>query len=84
MEEGEIVDNGGMVNSSIIYLMYCKNFYNATMYPTQDNNKEKKKKTSGAMCRPRAQNISEVLMKSSPGTISVSSHFLSEGREVQI
>jgi hypothetical protein len=38
MEEGEIVDNGGMVNSSIIYLMYCKNFYNATMYPTQDNN----------------------------------------------
>jgi hypothetical protein len=54
------------------------------MYPTQDNNKEKKKKTSGAMCRPRAQNISEVLMKSSPGTISVSSHFLSEGREVQI
>jgi hypothetical protein len=26
MEGGEIKDNGGGVNSSIIYLIYCKNF----------------------------------------------------------
>jgi hypothetical protein len=26
-------ENGGGVNLSMIYLIYCKNFGNATMYP---------------------------------------------------
>jgi hypothetical protein len=31
-EEG-IKERGGGVNSSVIYLIYCENFCNATMYP---------------------------------------------------
>jgi hypothetical protein len=31
------------VNSSLIYLIHCKKFVSATVYP-QNNNKEKKKK----------------------------------------
>jgi hypothetical protein len=30
---GEIKERGGGVNSSMIYLIHCKTFVNATMYP---------------------------------------------------
>jgi hypothetical protein len=36
-----IKENGGGVNSRMIYLIYCKNFLNATIYSTQQNNKKK-------------------------------------------
>jgi hypothetical protein len=39
-EEGQIRRMKKEVNSSMIYLIYCKNFCKCTIYPQQNNKKD--------------------------------------------